>query len=125
VSGNKGEESPAPQLGARLRAAREFLGFSQEEVAEHMGLSRPAISNIEAGKRKVSSEELKRFAELYRRPYEYLLGETEGLAEDETTEALFRTARDLSEGDKAQVLRFAEFLRNAGQAPKPKDSEER
>jgi transcriptional regulator with XRE-family HTH domain len=125
MSGSKGEERRAPELGARLRAAREFLGFSQEEVAEHMGLSRPAISNIEAGKRKVSSEELKRFAELYRRPYEYLLGETEGLAEDETTEALFRAARDLSEGDKAQVLRFAEFLRNAGPAPEPKDNEER
>lgn len=117
MSGSQGGESHLLELGDRLRAAREFLGFSQEEVAEHMGLSRPAISNIEAGKRKVSSEELKRFAELYRRPYEYLLGEAEGLVEDETTEALFRAARDLSEGDKAQVLRFAEFLRNAGPAP--------
>jgi transcriptional regulator with XRE-family HTH domain len=124
MSGAKGEGPPAAELGARLRASREFLGFSQEEVAEHMGLSRPAISNIEAGKRKVSSEELKRFAELYRRPYEYLLGEAEEQVEDETTEALYRAARELSEGDKAQVLRFAEFLRNAGPAPEPKESEE-
>jgi len=108
-------------LGCRLRSSREFLGLSQEEVAEHMGLSRPAISNVEAGKRKVSTDELRRFSELYRRPYEYFLGEVSEFPEDETTGALFRAARELSEGDKAQVLRFAEFLRNAGTPPKPKD----
>jgi transcriptional regulator with XRE-family HTH domain len=110
-------------LGARLRSSREYLGLSQEEVAEHMGLSRPAISNVEAGKRKVSTEELTRFAELYRRPYEYFLGQEAELPQDETTGALFRAARDLSEGDKEQVLRFAEFLRNAGSPPRPEGEE--
>ena len=33
------------------------------------------------------------------------------------TGALFRTTRDLTHQDKEQVLRFAEFLRNAGLAP--------
>jgi transcriptional regulator with XRE-family HTH domain len=112
-----------PGLGARLRSSREYLGLSQEEVAEHMGLSRPAISNIEAGKRKVSTEELTRFAKLYRRPYEYFLGQEAELPQDETTGALFRAARDLSEGDKEQVLRFAEFLRNAGRPPSPEGEE--
>jgi transcriptional regulator with XRE-family HTH domain len=108
-------------LGIRLRSSREYLGLSQEEVAEHMGLSRPAISNIEAGKRKVSTQELQRFAELYRRPYDYLLGDVCESPEDGTTGALFRAARDLSESDRVQVLRFAEFLRGAGKPPKPRD----
>lgn len=109
------------QLGERLRAAREYLGLSQGEVAEHVSLSRPAISNIEAGRRKVSTLELARLAQLYRRPYEYFLGEAPEIPEDDTTGALFRTARDLSDRDKEQVLRFAQFLRNAGRAPQPRD----
>lgn len=106
-------------LGERLRQAREYLGFSQGEVAEHMSLSRPAITNIEAGRRKVSTFELARLAALYRRPYEHFLGEIEEVPQDATTGALFRAAQELSEGDKQQVLRFAEFLRGAGRAPDP------
>ena len=44
-------------LGERLREAREFLGLSQQEVAELLSVSRPAVSQMEAGKRKVSSLE--------------------------------------------------------------------
>lgn len=124
-----GEREPrqeeAAEIGERLRRSREYLGLSQEEVAEYMGISRPAVSNVEAGKRKVSAEELRRFAGLYRRPYEYFLGEAEEIAEDdETVGALFRTAQGLSDGDRQQVLRFAQFLKDAGKAPSPEDSEE-
>ncbi len=120
-----GEREPrqeeAVEIGERLRRSREYLGFSQEEVADSMEISRPAVSNIEAGKRKVSAEELRRFAQLYRRPYEYFLGEAEEIADDETVGALFRTTQELSDGDREQVLRFAQFLRNAGKAPAPGD----
>ncbi|HEY2181028.1 MAG TPA: helix-turn-helix transcriptional regulator [Solirubrobacteraceae bacterium] len=117
------DEQAWVELGERLRSSREYLGFSQGEVAEHMSLSRPAISNIEAGRRKVSTFELSRLAALYRRPYEYFLGEAPDVPQDETAGALFRTAQDLSERDKEQVLRFAEFLRNAGQAPSPRQED--
>lgn len=123
------EEQPAlsdgeqgwAELGERLRKSREYLGLSQGEVAEYIKLSRPAVSNIEAGRRKVSTFELARLAQLYRKPYEYFLGEVPELPEDETTGALFRAARELSEDDKEQVLRFAQFLRNAGRAPEPRE----
>lgn len=105
------------ELGDRLRRSREYLGLSQSEVAEYMGLSRPAVTNMETGKRKVSTLELRRLASLYRQPYEYFVGEVPEFVEDETAGALYRTARDLSERDREQVLRFAQFLRNAGRAP--------
>src|SRR3712207_6899599 len=38
--------------------------------------------------------------------------------------ALFRAARDLSNHDRQQVLRFAEFLREAGPVPARSRSEE-
>jgi transcriptional regulator with XRE-family HTH domain len=107
------------ELGERLRRSREYLGLSQGEVAEHMSLSRPAITNMESGRRKVSTFELARLAGLYRRPYDYFLGEAPEVPEDETTGALFRTTRELSDRDREQVLRFAQFLRNAGPAPRP------
>jgi transcriptional regulator with XRE-family HTH domain len=112
------------QLGERLRRSREYLGLSQGEVAAYLNVSRPAITNIEAGKRKVSTFELARLARLYRQPYEFFLGEAPEVTEDETTVALFRAARELGDRDKEQLLRFAQFLRNAGPAPAPAEGNE-
>lgn len=60
-------------IGAKLKVAREAVRLSQEEVALHMGLPRPAISLVESGQRSVSSIELARFAELYRRPVSFFV----------------------------------------------------
>jgi transcriptional regulator with XRE-family HTH domain len=109
-------------VGERLRESREYLGLSQADVADALNLSRPAISAIEAGKRKVSGLELKRLARIYRRSYEYFLGEAKPDAADATIDAIFRAARTLSEEDRHQVRRFAEFLRDAGPAPDTQDA---
>ena len=71
---DNGEQAWA-ELGERLRRSREYLGLSQGEVAAHMNLSRPAITNMESGKRKVSTFELARLARLYHQPYEFFHGE--------------------------------------------------
>lgn len=105
-------------LGKRLREAREYVGLSQEAVAHALGIPRPSVSAMESGKRKVSMIELQQLARLYKRPYTYFLGEEdESWREaDATVRALFRATRGLSERDREQVVRFAEFLRNAGAA---------
>jgi transcriptional regulator with XRE-family HTH domain len=105
-------------LGERLREAREYLGLSQQEVSELLGVSRPAVTQMESGRRKVSTLELRAFARLYRRPYEWLVGEgTDQSADDAVTQALYRTTRELSERDRAQLLNFAQFLSGAGGPP--------
>ena len=109
------------KLGERLREAREYLGLSQEEVAQALKVPRPSVSAMEAGKRKVSSVELGQLSKLYRRPYEYFLGEQKpdkDGALDETGKALYRATRELSDEDREQVLRFAEFLSRSGPAPR-------
>ncbi len=117
------DESIAPDqryasMGARLRQAREFLGLSQEAVAESLGVPRASVSAMESGRRKVSSLELQALARLYKRPMEFFLNDRDDeVAEDETVQALFRATSNLDQDDKEQVLRFAEFLRGAGQAP--------
>jgi transcriptional regulator with XRE-family HTH domain len=105
-------------MGARLRQAREYLGFSQEAVAETLGIPRASVSAMESGRRKVSSLELRDLARLYKRPLEWFYtDEAQPIAEDETVSALFRATKNLKPEDKEQVLRFAEFLKGAGQAP--------
>ena len=48
----------------RLKEARKYLKLSQEFVARQMHLSRPTISAIESGQRKVTAEELAGFSKL-------------------------------------------------------------
>jgi len=101
-------------LAKRFREAREYLGLSQEYVAQQTGVSRPAISEIEAGRRKVGSLELKRFSKLYGIPVEVLLGETEvegvATAPDPIELKLRSMTKDLKQEDRAEILRFAEYL---------------
>lgn len=106
-------ESPDAQrneMAARLREAREYLGMSQEEVANALGVSRPAISNIESGVRKIEAVELDQLARLYGRSVGYFLsGEDPG--DGEKVAFFARTLKDLSQKDLNEVARFADFLR--------------
>ena len=99
------------ELGARLREAREFLGLLQEEVATALGIPRASVSALEAGKRSVTGLELRRLARLYRRDVGWLLGDESAVTGHD---ALYRATSALSETDKEQVLRFAQFLAAAG-----------
>lgn len=99
-------------LARRLRFAREYIGLLQEDVATALGIPRASVSAIESGKRRVSSLELRRLGRLYRRPVAWLLNE-EG-AEFDPDASLLRATEALSDHDKEQVLRFAEFLADAG-----------
>jgi len=99
-------------LRERLREAREYLGFSQEEVAAYLDVSRSALSNIESGQRKVDALELKKLASLYKRPVSYFTGEeAEGPSYGEDIAHLARKASELSADDRAELGRFADFLR--------------
>jgi transcriptional regulator with XRE-family HTH domain len=101
-------------LAARLRSVREYLNLSQQFVSEQTGIPRSAISDIERGVRRVDSLELARFSELYRYSADYLLGREPEATEEGPLKALGRTAHALTETDREEVLRFAEFLRQYG-----------
>ena len=111
--------SESETLGMRLKEAREAIGLPQVAVAEHLNIPRASVSDIETGRRRVTFLELKQLAALYRRPYSYFSGDEEDVAVEATAQALYRTASELSEDDRQQVLRFAQFLREAGPARPP------
>ena len=100
------------EVGQRLRSARETLGLTQEDVASALGVQRTSVIAMEAGKRNVTALELRRLARLYRRDVAWILGEGSETLEATTVDnqALFRATAHLSDEDKEQVLRFAQFL---------------
>jgi Zn-dependent peptidase ImmA (M78 family)/DNA-binding XRE family transcriptional regulator len=62
----------ATMVGARVKAQRESLGFTQEAVSGLLGFKdRQTLSAIETGERRVTAEELMRFAEVLAAPLDY------------------------------------------------------
>lgn len=63
---------------AIIKELRVKRGWSQDDLAERMGMNRVNISNYENGKIKsVPSETLKKFADVFGVSTDYLLGKTE------------------------------------------------
>lgn len=61
------------ELKTRLREARESLGYTQEYVANHIGISRQALSNYENDNREADYETLILLSDLYSVSIDYLL----------------------------------------------------
>lgn len=101
------------RLGEKLRQAREYVGFSQDEVANFLRIPRTAVGNMESGQRKVEALELKRLAELYRQPVTHFTGDEDvaGTALPTDVALLARQAAALSMKDREELGRFAEFLK--------------
>lgn len=110
-------------LAQKLKEAREYLGLSQEYVSQQTGIPRPAISEIEAGRRKVESTELKKLAALYGRPLDYFLSEDRvpaaaSAGPDQVEMKLRNLTKNLPEEDREEILRFAEYVRHKKAAPR-------
>lgn len=106
------KEDDRRALGERLREAREYIGFSQDQVATYLGVSRSALSLIETGQRKVDALELRKLAGLYKRPAGYFTGEdAEEVAFGMDVKHLARKVSELSPDDREELGRFADFLR--------------
>jgi len=61
------------KIGKRIKQLRQQVGISQHKLAELLDVSRPTISQIEHGERKVSAEELKKLADIFNTSMESLL----------------------------------------------------
>lgn len=106
-------------MAERLREAREYIGLSQDEVATALGLSRPSITNIELGVRKVEATELNKLARLYRKTLDFLLtGEESSSNGPEQLAFLARAVQGLAQEDIDEVARFAEFLKQSSRSDK-------
>ena len=107
------EDDLRREIGSKLREAREYLHLTQQEVAEVLGLSRSAISLIEKGERRLETLELKQLAKLYGRPSSDFTGEEVRQQPDEIR-VLMRKAEAMSEQDRREIVRFADWLLSRG-----------
>lgn len=111
-------ESTREQIAARMRSAREAAGLSQGQAAKLLDLHRPTISEIEAGRRKVSGEELTQFAALYAVSVEWLTSTT--TETDAAEDRILLAARELSKMKDQDLDRLMGLLKmiRKGKAPK-------
>lgn len=109
------QESKRALVALRLREARKMAGLSQGQVAKLLGLHRPTISEIEAGNRRVTAEELSGFAEMYDVTVSWLLGETAEQLEtnDPRLQLAARELSKLKPDDLDRLLRLLASMRGS------------
>jgi transcriptional regulator with XRE-family HTH domain len=61
------------KIGSRIKGLREKTEMSQDALARKMRLPRPAISQIESGARKIATDELLRFSQIFHVSVDVLL----------------------------------------------------
>lgn len=96
---NKGENKKL--TSERLRVAREMAGLSQGQAAKLLNVSRPTITEIEAGRRNVTSVELSAFSDLYNVDILWLLGRTYSDADsiEDTIKMAARELQNMNDND--------------------------
>lgn len=99
---------PEKEIADRLRSAREQAGLSQGQVAKMLDYKRPTISEIEAGRRKVTAEELGKFADMYGVTTEWILGRNQ--TSDAVPSSLLLAARELGKLKKEDLDKVIGFL---------------
>ena len=106
-------EEKRKAIASRLRLSREMAGLTQGQVAKSLDWHRPTVSEIEAGRRRVSAEELATLAEMYGMNVPWIVGEggeDSSLAVDRVKLAA-RELSKLREEDLDRVLQLVQALR--------------
>lgn len=98
-------------VSARLRAAREQAGLSQGQVARMLGLHRPSVSEMEAGRRRVRAEEIARLARIYGVSVAWLMNTEDTSAQRARIELAARKLAQLKPEDLEKVLDLLTALR--------------
>jgi len=102
-------------IATRLVTARKQAGLSQTQVAKMLGLHRPSVSELEAGRRAVTAEELTKLAKIYGTNVSWLAC-TDTDSPDPAKDRLELAARQLTKLKKADFDRVLELLAAVGNA---------
>lgn len=102
------------QITKRLKEARKLAGLSQGQVAKILNLHRPSVSEMEAGNRRVSADEIARLAEIYDVSVAWLLGEAPETidAQDPRLELAARELTKLKPDDLERLLKLLAAIRS-------------
>ena len=105
-------EDSRQAIAARLRLGRKLAGLTQGQVAKIRGWHRPTVSEIEAGRRRVSADELTSLAELYGVSVSWIVEEEHSLSSDRARLAA-RELGNLRDEDLDRLLEVIRSLRTS------------
>ena len=91
-------------MGQRLKAERRRLHYTQEQVAEEIGVTPAFIGHIERGERSVSLDTLIRLCNFYGITIDYVLAKTLPPNEDNVTLQIRDLLKDKSETQQTALL---------------------
>ena len=101
-------------VAERLRMARVQAGLSQGQVAKMLQMHRPTISEIEAGRRKVTADELALFSRIYETSVAWLTGaEADNDGVNDRVRLAARELVKLKPEDLDKVLHLLATLRSS------------
>lgn len=104
-----------PGLGSRLKHARTAANFSQEAVAELLGVSRVTVYRWERDQRTIAKDHLARLGEQYGRPMRWFLTFEEGDIDPmdvryDTARRIYRRISEMPERYRALVERVVDEM---------------
>ena len=104
-----------PGLGARLKYARSSANYSQEGIAELLGVSRVTVHRWEHDQRTVSKDHLAHMSERYGKPIRWFLAFEEGDVDPldgryDTARRIYRRISEMPERYRAMVERVVDEM---------------
>jgi DNA-binding XRE family transcriptional regulator len=60
-------------IAAQIRMVREVMDITQEDLAKTLGISRPSLANIEAGRQRIMLHDIDKIAKAFRSTPKFLL----------------------------------------------------
>lgn len=100
------------EFGGRLKRARNAAGLTQQELAEEVGLTQAAISQLEKGVRAPTPALVVKLADALGVKKTDLAGQSEGQFE---RKALFRNLKGLSPDELRFINEVVERIRKSGE----------
>lgn len=99
------------QIGDRIRARREELGLSLEDVAKKLLVNRSTVKRYESGEtRRISLPTIEKLAAVLDTTVEYLMGWDQKKPEDDDFAAMARLMRKLPKEKKEVLLKVARAM---------------
>ncbi len=103
-------------ISKRIREERERQSLTQAKLAKEAKVTPAAISQIESGKRTPNVPVLYRVAGVLNVSMDYLIGQSdhsqvEDMAQNSEFQAFYIKFKELTKGDREQILDQMEFLK--------------
>lgn len=96
-------------IGKNIKAFREHLNYTQQEISDYLGISQPAYVKYEKGETVVPLEAMEKLASLYNVEEYDLMEENDQLFQTSVACAYRKTG---NVGDLSQISQFQKIVKN-------------